>query len=259
MKIKMAAFCAAAALLPMLSACGSAGITANTLELKKDGSIIEYTVEDFSASYYDADELKSFVDAEVDAYLAENDGTIRVSRNEVEDQTAYLTVRYDSAQTYTDFNGTECFVGSIVQAQAAGYDFDLDFIAAGAEETDSDSSGGDDAAEEDADLSAGEESDSGTAEDTSAEETADAETSEDASAEESDSGEETVIQGSIPVVAVADDDLQVLIVRAAVNIIVPGKIQYVYGENVEIQDAHTVVLQEDAGGSSDGLIYVLYK
>ena len=254
MKIKMAAFFAAAVLMPLLSACGSSDITESTVELKKDGSIIEYTVEDFSASYYDADELKSFVDAEVDAYLAVNDGTIRVSRNEVEDQTAYLTIRYDSAQTYADFNGIDCFVGSIVQAQSAGYDFDLDFIDANAEEN-SDGSDEDADAVEDADLSADSEtSDAEISEDSSAEDTSDSEVSEDSSSDA------TVISGEIPGTSVVDDDdLQVLILQSAVNIIVPGKIQYVYGENVEIQDTNTVIVQAKEDGGSNGPIYVLYK
>ncbi|MCD7981691.1 MAG: hypothetical protein LUF32_05190 [Clostridiales bacterium] len=267
MKTKMAALFAAAALIPLLSACGSADITENTLELKKDGSIVEYTVEDFSASYYDADELESFVDTEVEAYLAENDGSIRVSRNEVEDQTAYLTIKYDSAETYADFNGIECFVGSIVQAQAAGYDFDLDFIDASAEEdsdgsdedadAEEDSGGSDEDADaaEDADLSADSEtSDAEISEDSSAEDTSGSEASEDSSSDA------TVISGEIPGNSVVDDDdLQVLILQSAVNIIVPGKIQYVYGENVEIQDTNTVIVQSTENGGSGGLIYVLYK
>ena len=33
----------------------------------------------------------------------------------------------ESMETFSDFSGVECFSGSIVEAQAAGYDFDLDF------------------------------------------------------------------------------------------------------------------------------------
>ena len=47
---------------------------------------------------------------------------------EVEYGTSYLTIQYDSAETFSGFNGIECFAGSIVQAQSAGYDFDMDFV-----------------------------------------------------------------------------------------------------------------------------------
>jgi len=136
MKIKMAALCIASVAFAAFSACGSTDVTENTVELKKDGSIVEYTVEEFSASYYDADELETFVNAEVESYLSEHDGTIKVSRNEVEDETAYLTLKYDSTDTYADFNGTECFSGSIVQAQTAGYDFEQDFLDVNSEDGD---------------------------------------------------------------------------------------------------------------------------
>lgn len=219
MKFKMAAFCTAAVTFTFLSACGSSTVTENTVELKKDGSIVEYTVEEFSASYYDADELASFVDAEIESYLAENDGEIKVSRNEVEDENAYLALKYDSADTYADFNGTECFAGSIVQAQTAGYDFDQEFLDVNAKD--------------------GDESDDGSV-----------------------SVEEVVIQAVVPgSILIEDDNLQVLIVQSDSNVIVPGKIQYVSADiDVEIQGTDTAVIQTDAdGGSSEELIYILYK
>ena len=47
--------------------------------------------------------------------------------SKVEEKKAYLTLQYEDAETFSDFSGVECFSGSIVEAQAAGYDFDLDF------------------------------------------------------------------------------------------------------------------------------------
>jgi len=120
----------AAVLLGLLASCGSTSVTENTVELKKNGKVIEYTVEDFSASYYDADELTEFVDAQVASYLEDSDATVKVTKNEVEEQTAWVTIEYDSTDTYADFTGTACFSGSVVQAQAAGYDFDVNFVSA---------------------------------------------------------------------------------------------------------------------------------
>ncbi|MCD8153058.1 MAG: hypothetical protein LUD71_08380 [Clostridiales bacterium] len=48
MKKKIAVLCAAAISLGLLASCGSTSVTENTVELKKDGTVIEYTVEDFS-------------------------------------------------------------------------------------------------------------------------------------------------------------------------------------------------------------------
>ncbi|MCC8029902.1 MAG: hypothetical protein LIO75_08955, partial [Lachnospiraceae bacterium] len=177
------------------------------------------TIEDFSASYYDANELETFVDAAVESYLGENDGEIEVSRNDVEEETAWLTLKYDSADTYADFNGIECFSGSIVQAQSAGYDFDQEFLDVNAEDTDDDEEG-------------------------------------------SLSAEETVIRAVVPgSVVIEDDDLQVLIVQTGANIIVPGEIRYISADSsAEVQGTNTVAVQADEdGGSTDELLYVLYK
>lgn len=138
MKKRLISLCLSAAAVSILAACGGTDVTESTVELKKNGKIVEYTMEDFAESYYDADELKSFIQSEVDAYLEENDGSIKVSKSEVEEQTAYLTMQYDSADTFSDFNGIDCFAGSIVQARSAGYDFDADFIDVASGDTDAD-------------------------------------------------------------------------------------------------------------------------
>lgn len=141
MKKKVIALCLGTAAVSMLAACGSADVTENTVELKKNGKIVEYTMEDFAESYYDAEELKSFIQSEVDTYQEENEGSIKVSKSEVEDQTAYLTIQYDSVDTFSDFNGIDCFAGSIVQARSAGYDFDADFIDVASGDSEADSEG----------------------------------------------------------------------------------------------------------------------
>ena len=134
MKKRLAFLCAASAAAALFSGCGGADMTESTVELKKNGRIVEYTVEDFSESYYDSGELQSYIDSAVEEWTGANEGSVRVKRSEVEDGTAYLTIQYDSAETFSDFNGIECFSGSIVQAQAEGYDFDMDFVQVGGEE-----------------------------------------------------------------------------------------------------------------------------
>ena len=46
----------------------------------------------------------------------------------VEDGTAKLRMDYETVDDYTAFNGVELYEGKIVQALAAGYDFDTDFV-----------------------------------------------------------------------------------------------------------------------------------
>ncbi len=219
MKIRIAVTVLAAASLVTLVSCGGTAVTENTIELKKNGKIVEYIAEDFEASYYDADELSSFVDSEVDAWTGENDGSIKVSKDKVEDGTAYVTITYDSADTYADFTGTELFSGSVVQAQSAGYDFDLDFISADTETA-----------------------------------------SDDTEDEESDSSviEGTIISSYISGSEIAgEDDLKVLIIGDAVDVIVPGTVKYVSADFASITGKSKVSV--DAEDGADVLVYVIYE
>lgn len=111
------------------SGCGSLDVENNTISLQKNGRITEAIVEDFSQDYYDEDELKSYIDSEVEAFMAdEENGQVKTSGYKVEDGKVHLNVRYEDADTYGEFNGVEIFSGTVVQAQAQGYKFDTDFV-----------------------------------------------------------------------------------------------------------------------------------
>ena len=107
----------------MLAGCGSSlEADTNTIYVSKHGRIVTMDVEQLDQSYYDETELKEFVDSAVDEYNTENGkNSVKVDDLTVEDGTAKL--RMD----YTAFNGVELYEGKIVQALAAGYDFDTDF------------------------------------------------------------------------------------------------------------------------------------
>lgn len=119
----------AAAGVSLMAGCGSLKVDSNTISVQKNGKIVEGIVEDFSKDYYDEDELKTYIDQAVDDYAAENKkGDVKVSGYKVEDQKAYLTLKYKNTDSYGKFNGVDIFNGTIVQAQAEGYDFDTSFV-----------------------------------------------------------------------------------------------------------------------------------
>ncbi len=128
---KLAATLCMALLLPVfLTSCESTASEvrdSSRVELTKNGKIIEYTVEDFSASNYDIDELKDFVEEEIKAFESENKGRIHVRREREKNDTVYLTVRYNKVATFAAFNDVECFAGTLEEAEEAGYEVSLDF------------------------------------------------------------------------------------------------------------------------------------
>lgn len=113
----------------LLGACGTKlDVQENTIALQRNGKILEAAVESFDQSYYDQEELNTYVQNAVDDYTAEHGKkSVSVTDSKVEEKKAYLTLQYENAETFSDFTGIECFSGSIVEAQSAGYDFDLDF------------------------------------------------------------------------------------------------------------------------------------
>ena len=129
MKKRMAALGCCIGMSMLLGACGAKlDVQENTIALQKNGKILEAAVESFGQSYYDQEELDTYVQNAVDDYTAEHGKkSVSVTESKVEEKKAYLTLQYENAETFSDFTGIECFSGSIVEAQSAGYDFDLDF------------------------------------------------------------------------------------------------------------------------------------
>ena len=129
MKKRMVALGCCIGMSMLLGACGAKlDVQENTIALQRNGKILEAAVESFDQSYYDQEELNTYVQNVVDDYTAEHGKkSVSVTDSKVEEKKAYLTLQYENAETFSDFTGIECFNGSIVEAQSAGYDFDLDF------------------------------------------------------------------------------------------------------------------------------------
>ncbi len=130
MKKRGCFFCALLLLPMVLSSCGASTADASRVELSKKGEIIEYTVENFDAVNYDAEEFETFVDNAVEEYEESGSGKVKVTHEEVEEETVNLTMTYDEPDTYAAFNQVTCFSGTIEEARMAGYDFSMDFLAA---------------------------------------------------------------------------------------------------------------------------------
>lgn len=125
----MAALSCCIGMSMLLGACGGKlDVQENTIALQRNGKILEAAVESFDQSYYDQEELNTYVQNAVDDYTAEHGKkSVSVTDSKVEEKKAYLTLQYENTETFSDFTGIECFSGSIVEAQSAGYDFNLDF------------------------------------------------------------------------------------------------------------------------------------
>lgn len=129
MRKRMVALSCCIGMCMLMAACGmKLDVQENTIALQRNGKILEAAVETFDQSYYKEDELNSYIQNAVDDYTAEHGKkSVSVTESKVEEKKAYLTLQYENAETFQDFSGIECFSGSIVEAQSAGYDFEQDF------------------------------------------------------------------------------------------------------------------------------------
>ncbi|MBO5371497.1 MAG: hypothetical protein J6A75_02140 [Lachnospiraceae bacterium] len=123
--------------MSMLTGCSKAktDVTESTVFVEKKGQIVSVDVEELDKEYYDAAELEEYITEHVADYTTENGETVTKENFLVEEGIAKLEMKYASYEDYSNFNGIEFYEGTVLEAQAEGYDFDTEFYAL-AEESD---------------------------------------------------------------------------------------------------------------------------
>lgn len=98
----------------------------DTLFVLSDSSLVCTVIDLLDQNYYDAEELKAFVEDELRRYNTdgENITLIDLSKN---DDSVKLILKYSSPGHYADFNSEELFIGTVAEAFNAGYGFEGDF------------------------------------------------------------------------------------------------------------------------------------
>ena len=105
-----------------LTACSGAK-EESSVSLSDDGAVKTAIVEDFDKSYYDKDELQQMILEEVTSYnRSSGQGAVTVDKISVEEGIARVRMTYASSEDYAAFNDGIFFVGTISEAQQAGYD-----------------------------------------------------------------------------------------------------------------------------------------
>lgn len=109
-----------------LTGCGkSTDVTKSettAISVGKDGKVIHTIVEDFSASYYNLDEMKKEIEEEVSEYNSTKGQDLITLQDAVkEDTNVRVVMTYKDAATYSDFNSMIFFYGSYTDMKAAGY------------------------------------------------------------------------------------------------------------------------------------------
>lgn len=122
--LRAAAFLLTAGMF-LLSAC-SGTEEESQVSILKDGKIESMIVESFDKAYYNQEELKQRILQEASDYnRMEEKEAVSVEKVEVNEGAVVVKMTYDTASHYASFNGGIFFLGTVLEAQEAGYDLNM--------------------------------------------------------------------------------------------------------------------------------------
>lgn len=110
-------------LMCLLQGCKSSGeADRETIEIKKDGSIVETVRESFEEEYYNIEELESYIASAVASYNEDfEDARIELDKCSIKDTIAEAVLKYESMEDYMGFNDMEIFVGDLSELAETSY------------------------------------------------------------------------------------------------------------------------------------------
>ena len=133
-RLMLAGILLAVAVAVVLMVCYFLGVfdhsaKVSTLTLREDGTVMCEEVTDFDADYYDKSELKHFAQEEIAAYNEEyGSQAVKLKKLKVKDGSVYMRTEYADWTHYSRFNGVDMFLGTVAEAQEAGFDFSDSFV-----------------------------------------------------------------------------------------------------------------------------------
>lgn len=98
-----------------------------TLSLTSEGAIIFEEIIPAKEDMVEKD-LEDFVKAEIAGYRTEEENAVLLEKVEVDEEKAYVRIRYKDVATYSKFTGYDAFLGTISEAQRKGYPFTSAFL-----------------------------------------------------------------------------------------------------------------------------------
>lgn len=124
------------ALCSFWAGCGdeTETVQVTSLRIGKDGSVTSDIVEDFGKENYTLESLEAMIREEAEHYNAgssPNAVTLEsIAMSETEEGKVLVTMQYASSADYMEFNGVELFYGTPAEAEAAGFQLNVELIGA---------------------------------------------------------------------------------------------------------------------------------
>lgn len=124
------------ALCSFWASCGdeTETVQVTSLRIGRDGSVTSDIVEDFGKENYTLESLEAMIREEAEHYNAgssPNAVTLEsIAMSETEEGKVLVTMQYASSADYMEFNGVELFYGTPAEAEAAGFQLNVELIGA---------------------------------------------------------------------------------------------------------------------------------
>ena len=108
----------------ILSGCGGGG-NGSVLTADETGGITEKITEELDGGSYTQEELEQFIAAQTAAYEG---GPVTMESCKVSSGKTEIVMKYPSWRDYAAFNQVDFFLGTISEAETAGYDINQDWL-----------------------------------------------------------------------------------------------------------------------------------
>lgn len=114
-----------------LTGCGSGSMEVSSVTIDKEGHISNVIYEAFDKEYYSLEELSDMASKEVSEYNSEYiSPKIALDKVETVDDGSFarVSMNYDSASDFSNFNDESLFYGTIEEAENAGFTVSAELI-----------------------------------------------------------------------------------------------------------------------------------
>lgn len=104
----------------------------DTIEVRKNGSVLGIIEEDFAKDYYVEEGLKAMIEEEISEYqgVSGSKNAVELKNFRVADQVAEVTIAYGSAEDYRSFNNKLLYTGQVSALMEGGISFDRTLLNA---------------------------------------------------------------------------------------------------------------------------------
>lgn len=132
-KRKISGLIIAVSLIALLTGCSeTADFSKSGVEVSEDQTITAVIMEDFSADYYQMEELIQFVNEDIQSYNTEvGSNVVSIGDYSLDNGTITLQLAFTNYDAYNGYMPEEVFVGNLQGAYDRGYNFDRTLYVAG--------------------------------------------------------------------------------------------------------------------------------